>query len=628
MPSVRLSISPPHRNKNTTLKRLFLTLLCAVSWSLDGQTKPSTQQADFAFSKAWINLLFYSGSAKDSYKSRVINSEFFIHPSGRTDPSAELKATIELFKKQIPTTDDHPQCLFPARYHLLKQHFQLQPPIQCKRLNNWTKSYAPKQMDLVYASQYISNPASVFGHIFLSTPSDRQTESLWQTYNFAAGIPKETSGFGYIWGGLTGWFYGDFSIMPYYQRLYQYGNIENRDLWVFPLKLSDSELQQMLRHLWELVHRAKFEYYFMDENCAGVLLRLFAANLNGNEDLSDLPLTSSPLAVIQTMYKLDRLDSPKWVASRFNRVKTQVAQLTSKQESAFYKSIYSHPAKLSTTDPTVAEAIIEYLSFVTHENHGKLPEPFQDLEKSSYLLRAKSNQPALEINHPNIETASPEKSHPPFAANLGYSILNSDQVFDFSFRFAMHDMLDPEAGFIANSTLETMDLQLSTNGKDLWLKKLTLFNMENIQPVWLFAPQFSWRAFLGWQEDIFTKSHLFDNYFSAELAYGGGADFGGSTFYILADIVANIGSEMTPSHYETGPEIGWIYSAGWWKSLIKARYLKSVLDDLEKDRFETRASFRIQLNKNLSWIQEYHWTQINHLNQQAHRLNTQLRYYF
>ena len=48
------------------------------------------------------------------------------------------------------------------------------------------------EITLVYASQYLSNPASAMGHTFLMIPSKRQTRGFWLTYNYAASIPTGT----------------------------------------------------------------------------------------------------------------------------------------------------------------------------------------------------------------------------------------------------------------------------------------------------------------------------------------------------------------------------------------------------------------------------------------------------
>ena len=64
--------------------------------------------------------------------------------------------------------------------------------------------------------------------------------------------------------------------MPYYLKVREYTDLENRDIWEYELNLSPEEIDRLLMHAWELgpIH---FDYYFFDENCAYHLLGLLEA---------------------------------------------------------------------------------------------------------------------------------------------------------------------------------------------------------------------------------------------------------------------------------------------------------------------------------------------------------------
>src|SRR5207247_7522605 len=66
---------------------------------------------------------------------------------------------------------------------------------------------------------------------------------------------------------------GTFSILPYYLKVREYSDMENRDLWEYELELAPPELERVLLHLWELLP-AYYQYYFFDENCSYHLLGL------------------------------------------------------------------------------------------------------------------------------------------------------------------------------------------------------------------------------------------------------------------------------------------------------------------------------------------------------------------
>ena len=68
-------------------------------------------------------------------------------------------------------------------------------------------------------------------------------------------------------------FAGVFAMLPYYMKVREYSDLENRDLWEYELDFSPEEVERVLRHAWELLP-AYFEYYFFDENCSYHLLAL------------------------------------------------------------------------------------------------------------------------------------------------------------------------------------------------------------------------------------------------------------------------------------------------------------------------------------------------------------------
>ena len=72
--------------------------------------------------------------------------------------------------------------------------------------------------------------------------------------------------------GLIGAYPGRFATIPYYLKIQEYHNLENRDLWEFPLGLSKEGIDRLMRHAWEL-GRAAFPYYFT-RNCSWQLMPL------------------------------------------------------------------------------------------------------------------------------------------------------------------------------------------------------------------------------------------------------------------------------------------------------------------------------------------------------------------
>lgn len=105
----------------------------------------------------------------------------------------------------------------------------------------------------------MNNPSSSFGHTFLRIGKELDTvdngnknlELLDTGINYGA-VTGNAGPFLYFFGGLTGYFSGSFTAIPYYYKVREYNDYETRDLWTYQLNLNPNELEQMVNHIWEL----------------------------------------------------------------------------------------------------------------------------------------------------------------------------------------------------------------------------------------------------------------------------------------------------------------------------------------------------------------------------------------
>ena len=81
--------------------------------------------------------------------------------------------------------------------------------------------------------------------------------------------------------------------MPYYEKVKEYNDFENRDLWEYQLNLSPEEITQGLKHLWE-IKRVNFPYYFLSSNCSYQLLGLLEAARPNTYLRQDFPIYAIP----------------------------------------------------------------------------------------------------------------------------------------------------------------------------------------------------------------------------------------------------------------------------------------------------------------------------------------------
>ena len=163
---------------------LFLSL---VLLSFNAQAASNLQDQALALQleqqELWLRLLHFN--AGESY---VDDDKFFLAEDGKTDPQAELLATIT---KLVDTPEI--QCQFPARYTWLSQQLpDLQaasPVFNCGEYLEWRERIQAHSVALVLATSFLNSPSSMYGHTFIRfDPKDMEQGQSLTSYavNFGA----------------------------------------------------------------------------------------------------------------------------------------------------------------------------------------------------------------------------------------------------------------------------------------------------------------------------------------------------------------------------------------------------------------------------------------------------------
>jgi hypothetical protein len=469
------------------------------------------QKQEIAKDTTWLRLGHYRPNLFNGYTSEAANPDFFLAPDGSNDPEAELIATLRaLFSPANAQTDDHAQCRFIARHNWLRERLQIDHthlPVQpCSAFNTWYREINPGSITLVFPSAYINSPASMFGHtLFRIDPQGQYDDSRLFSYaiNFAANT-DETNGLVFAFKGLTGLYPGGFSLMPYYDKVEQYAELENRDMWEYELNLSKSEIRRILEHLWEL-RQVPFPYYFFNKNCSYQLLTLLEVarpNLSLTDRFRYWAIPSDTVrAILEDDAILQKVvyrpsERKKIEALRHHMDETSQATALDLVQGKLTADDRNLEMLSVTEKTTTLDLAYRYLRYQYTQN---LIDQDISAERSLALLSERSKLPADTATAPTYLPARPDMGHRSARIALGIGRKAHRNYGLIRLRPAYHDLLDSKDGYSPGSQINFFDLTLHYGSSNtLKLEDFTLLDVTSISPRDRFFQPISWHVDTGY----------------------------------------------------------------------------------------------------------------------------------
>ncbi|MBU6481296.1 MAG: DUF4105 domain-containing protein [Nitrospirae bacterium] len=581
-------------------------------------------QAKLASEREWHLLLHYRENIFGGYTSEQDDPGFFMSPDGKTDPQAELDATLrQFFSEELVGRSRQPaQCAFIARYHWLRERLQFDdsrlPKLACERFDRWFNEFEAQSITLIFPSAFLNNPASMFGHTFLRIDQKGQTEQtriLAQTINFAAYVPPD-AGIAYPIRGIFGGYSGYFSTYPYYMKVQEYRDFENRDIWEYRLNFSVYQITRLLMHAWELGN-ASFDYFFFKENCSYHLLALL--------DYADPTLHLTDEFVVWTV----PADTVRLIASKPGLV-TGIAYRPSRSN-----VIRRKRESLPAAERELAHRIGQDLGELTSPAFVRL-----DLTKQAFLLDLASDYlryrvettdfppPEWKERNRAVLTArshlripseefkvvpfakQPELGHKTSRASVGAGWRNNDTFEEATVRAGYHDLLDPEVGYTPDAQIELASLTLRhyNRADQTRIERATLANVLSLTPIDSVFRAPSWKINVGMDTIRFGSCQLCSNGF---MNGGIGAAVEShwlkrEVFFAFAEAEANYSKAYDERHrVGGGSTVGMLTDlTDRWKLMATGSYLRYALGD-KSDDFRWFIGSRYTLAQNWALRLEY-----------------------
>lgn len=512
-------------------------------------------------STTWLKLLNYEPGVLTSTLAPAIHSKNF-HLSKNLPYNAkqELIGTLIAFKQSDALEDinQHPQCKFPARFIWLKKQLNLKnlgiKKVDCPEYNLWSKNETLDSISLVFATGYLGNPASYYGHTLLKLNSSSQTnERLLDTsINFGADVPPNEDPLSYMIKGLVGGYDGSFTHSKYYYHTQNYLENELRNMWEYKLNLSKTDQQFLLAHIWELIEQ-DYTYYFLNKNCVSRMYELLSL-IDGVELPKINPLWVVPQEVIRAVNKATYNDAAlvqevTYIPSRQTQFYDKYWQLSSVEKN-YVTSVINNFNKLKEL-PTVQltedqklrslALLLDYYQFVITQNKEEndfLKEKYDQVLAARYRLPI--GKPTFEIK----KTLSPHYGRSSSYTQLSWvhnkTLGNGLKI---KIRPTYYDQLDGSTGHIKNATLKMGEIEFEHFNSKVALSALTIFDVISVndQATGLPNDNFdSWKLSFGMRKQDLTCNDCLDFIFKGSKGWAFPLSLNTTTgFYIGAALTEN-----------------------------------------------------------------------------------------
>ncbi len=575
------------------------------------QLQSRARAEDLAGERYWRILLHYLPTWRGE-QSLIDDPAFFLAAGGKQDPAAELGATLAAFFESAgPAPDRHARCRFPARFAWLSERLQIDgerlPPVDCREWDEALGTIDPRSAELIFPGTHNNSPASMFGHTLINIQGPYRSKLLSYAVNYSA-FTDETNGFAYAVKGIFGLYRGYYSVLPYYEKVREYNDLERRDVWEFELNLTRDETLRMVRHIWEL-REIYSDYFFFDENCAYQLFFLLEAAR------PQLRLTDAsrpwviPIDTVRVIRENGLLAGSAYRPSKATRIahingqmspaeKDLAEQLLEGRQTpdALAGTDFDNPGKIRILDLVTEKVEFEYFRKEISQEEYRIR--YRDLLSARSRLGLPPGGEAI------AEPVRPDQGHGSNRIGLGYGWWKQRHFTELRLRPAYHNLLDADQGYLAGSQIDFTNLVLRYYPRRhrVELHALDLVNIVSLSPRHRFFKPVSWKVETGFFQKTFADG---DDHLAYRLNPGGGFTFGNDRAMSYALLETDL---QAGGRFRDGYALGLGASAGLlltptdaWKAHLRARHVWFELGDPHRAlSVHLDQNFRLAANQGLS----------------------------
>lgn len=645
---------------NKYFSGLLLLLICSLQLpSLAAQplVQISPDKLEkLANSQQWQHLLHYRLHPYTlRFMSQNDSENFFLSPQGKRSLQAELTANLAAFLQTDLPDNASMQCRFPARYQWLKSQLPQVDFIDqaCSEFDAWQAELDASYLTLIFPAAHINSPSSMYGHtlIRLDKADENSSKLLAYSANFAANANRADNELKFTWKGLTGGYPGVISVLPYYAKTNEYSRMEARDIWEYKLGLTQEEVAQFVRHLWE-IKDGYFDYFFFDENCSYRLLALLDASSSRLDLAKQFRFTALPVDTLRALQQAGLVEDKHYRPSAASEMEhksqessEEVLRLARLLVDNLEVDINSQLTELSGEDASrtleLAYAYARYLSVKKRQANPQLRR------RTLELLSARAKQP-VDAGYTAITPPaySDDQGHKSQRLQLGWGFTRStstsarNQAFtSLAWRMAYHDVMDLPQGFTPGAQILMGDFTLRAweKGK-LELEKFTVLDILSISEQTALQSPIAWSVSTGGERLLFADADL---HYYLKAGFGKAYLNSYGRFYALAEAQLLAAKQLHKGfQLSAGSKLGWLATGQKLQARLEINYQGLTLID-RTQRLTALAEMGVRLTDNLQLkltAQQQRLdflsskgslaTQFNSKSQQNFYLQTAINWYF
>ncbi len=525
----------------------------------------------------WRRLLYLADQPEQDQSSRVKETSFFNASDGASNPQHELQATLNGLLNPVALADQSVACQFPARRAWLARQLnidadQVFPKASCPTYERFIHEVKPHQITLIFASDFLGNPSSAFGHTLLRIDQQGKQHSALTAYaiNYEAKTLSENSA-SFVWKGLTGGYPAAFSLLPYFEKVKEYGAMESRDLWEYPLNLTPEESLFLVNHTWEM-RNVQFPYYFLSQNCSYELLGLLDITRPGLNLQQQFVHHVIPAQTVKAIAQhTDLITDVIYRPALDTQLHDQSARYGRKlsvraHQLANDPGLSLHDLSL-TQQAQVQEMAYDdlYIRLMAREVAQPVAQPHL---RQLLVARSQNGEPIQRQELP-VPAINPATGHDSARLQLGGGRRQQQDFASLEWRLAYHDLLDPIGGYRAGTRMDFLRAKLRYQNERVDLEELELLNIDSLTPVSIFSKPSSWGIQLGWQQEAVDSNGQFSQrddhgVFNLQGQYGYSmGDSLGTLCYAQAQAALQLGNNLQDhARLGFGPRLGCVQQLG------------------------------------------------------------------